>query len=143
MYHGEVNVAQDDINQFLATAEELQVKGLTHRDKDQKENEPEESAPGSPPPIDNIRVKSEPSTVSLSATDNSQEGSLPEDEYQDNTLAQHDAAATYQEEIVDYPEGGYGDDAGIIEYFFSLSVINLMSPLNQDTGKLTLQLHGK
>merc|ERR1712037_657112 len=29
MYHGEVNIAQDELNSFLAVAEELQVKGLT------------------------------------------------------------------------------------------------------------------
>jgi len=29
MYHGEVNVAQEELNTFLAVAEELQVKGLT------------------------------------------------------------------------------------------------------------------
>ena len=29
MYHGEVSVAQEDLNSFLATAEELKVKGLT------------------------------------------------------------------------------------------------------------------
>ena len=28
MYHGEVNVAQDDLNSFLAVAEELRVKGI-------------------------------------------------------------------------------------------------------------------
>ena len=29
IYHGEVNIAQDDLNSFLLVAEELQVKGLT------------------------------------------------------------------------------------------------------------------
>jgi hypothetical protein len=29
MYHGEVNIAQEELNTFLATAEELEVKGLT------------------------------------------------------------------------------------------------------------------
>ena len=29
MYHGEVNVAQEDLNTFLLVAEELKVKGLT------------------------------------------------------------------------------------------------------------------
>jgi hypothetical protein len=29
MYHGEVNVAQEELNSFLSVAEDLQVKGLT------------------------------------------------------------------------------------------------------------------
>ena len=29
MYHGEVNIAQEELNSFLSVAEELQVKGLT------------------------------------------------------------------------------------------------------------------
>jgi len=32
MYHGEVNVAQEDLNSFLAVAEELQIKGLTNKE---------------------------------------------------------------------------------------------------------------
>ena len=33
MYHGEVKVAQEDLNSFLAVAEELEVKGLTNGDQ--------------------------------------------------------------------------------------------------------------
>ena len=37
MYHGEVNVAQEDLNSFLSVAEDLQVKGLTQNNqKDQQ-----------------------------------------------------------------------------------------------------------
>ena len=35
MYHGEVNVAQEELNSFLAVAEDLQVKGLTQSNDDQ------------------------------------------------------------------------------------------------------------
>jgi len=38
MYHGEVNVAQDDLNSFLAVAEDLKVKGLTQNQDISNEN---------------------------------------------------------------------------------------------------------
>merc|ERR1712002_703437 len=41
MYHGEVNVAQEELNSFLAVAEELSVKGLT-------QNQPGNSKPPQP-----------------------------------------------------------------------------------------------
>jgi len=34
MYHGEVNVAQEELNSFLAVAEDLKVKGLTQNSSD-------------------------------------------------------------------------------------------------------------
>ena len=34
MYNGEVNVAQEELNSFLAVAEDLKVKGLTQNDSD-------------------------------------------------------------------------------------------------------------
>eukprot|EP00092_Neocalanus_flemingeri_P018986 GFUD01020571.1.p1 GENE.GFUD01020571.1~~GFUD01020571.1.p1 ORF type:complete len:312 (-),score=57.37 GFUD01020571.1:288-1223(-) len=37
MYHGEVNVAQDDLNTFLSVAEDLQVKGLTQTSQKQQQ----------------------------------------------------------------------------------------------------------
>ena len=40
MYHGEVNVAQEELNSFLAVAEDLKVKGLTQNDSEKsKENQ--------------------------------------------------------------------------------------------------------
>merc|ERR1712142_226 len=44
MYHGEVNVLQEDLNSFLAVAEELQIKGLTN-----KEGEASKGASGAKP----------------------------------------------------------------------------------------------
>jgi len=38
MYHGEVNVAQEDLNSFLAVAEDLKVKGLTQNNQQAKQN---------------------------------------------------------------------------------------------------------
>ena len=39
MYHGEVNVSQDELNSFLAVAEDLKVKGLTQSDSEQVNRE--------------------------------------------------------------------------------------------------------
>jgi len=49
MYQGEVNVAQDELNSFLAVAEELRVKGLT-----QGEGTQETAKQRSPPPRDPV-----------------------------------------------------------------------------------------
>jgi len=40
MYHGEVNVAQEELNSFLAVAEDLQVKGLTQNNQSQTQPTP-------------------------------------------------------------------------------------------------------
>jgi len=58
MYHGEVNVAQEELNSFLAVAEDLKVKGLTQNSpEDQKNNhvDPQKSRPRERPmePPDN------------------------------------------------------------------------------------------
>jgi len=50
MYHGEVNVAQEELNSFLAVAEELSVKGLTqNQNSSSAQNKSENfSAPSKP-----------------------------------------------------------------------------------------------
>ena len=47
MYHGEVNVAQDELNSFLAVAEDLRVKGLTQNNSSSSKTK---EAPYRPPP---------------------------------------------------------------------------------------------
>jgi len=49
MYHGEVNVAQEELNSFLAVAEDLQVKGLTQNQSNSHSQQLKTSRPKSPP----------------------------------------------------------------------------------------------
>jgi len=48
MYHGEVNVAQDELNSFLAVAEDLRVKGLT---QNSSTSNTQKETPYRPPPV--------------------------------------------------------------------------------------------
>ena len=45
MYHGEVNVAQEELNSFLAVAEDLKVKGLTQSSSETKSRNIQPEAP--------------------------------------------------------------------------------------------------
>jgi len=53
MYNGEVNVAQEELNSFLAVAEELQVKGLTQSHSQNKSQSPK-STPKSRQTLENM-----------------------------------------------------------------------------------------
>ena len=53
MYHGEVSVAQEDLNSFLAVAEDLKVKGLTQNDSDN-------SSKVNPPQANKVDARQEP-----------------------------------------------------------------------------------
>merc|ERR1719154_999327 len=61
MYHGEVNVAQDDLNSFLQVAEDLRVKGLTQgnsgNSKDSHTSKNHISVPKSEPRNDLVRTR--------------------------------------------------------------------------------------
>ena len=57
MYHGEVNVAQEELNSFLSIAEELKVKGLT-----QNNGSENSQSPSPRPPREQKREPPEPKT---------------------------------------------------------------------------------
>merc|ERR1719154_952926 len=73
MYHGEVNVAQDDLNSFLQVAEDLRVKGLTQNNAGNLQTEAQTNKyvpkPEAKPNMDNaqpIKFVSSPSTIKKS-----------------------------------------------------------------------------
>merc|ERR1712096_589869 len=57
MYHGEVNVAQEELNSFLAVAEDLMVKGLTQNSNSAAKPK---TAPVAPHKPRHIRVQDDP-----------------------------------------------------------------------------------
>eukprot|EP00092_Neocalanus_flemingeri_P033748 GFUD01036693.1.p1 GENE.GFUD01036693.1~~GFUD01036693.1.p1 ORF type:complete len:350 (+),score=84.02 GFUD01036693.1:85-1134(+) len=59
MYHGEVNVAQEELNSFLAVAEDLKVKGLTQNNSDSKATNSQQSG-SYKPRVRNIPDQTEP-----------------------------------------------------------------------------------
>ena len=74
MYHGEVNVAQEDLNSFLAVAEELKVKGLTQQKK--PEEKKENSSVSNPVPIKS-KLSRDSSSISGGEDSNSASFSQP------------------------------------------------------------------
>ena len=78
MYHGEVNVAQEELNSFLAVAEELKVKGLTQNNSSSGEERREPVAapkrhlvtdPVPPPPPKRPRPPAPPLAAAAAAAE--------------------------------------------------------------------------
>ena len=51
MYHGEVNVAQEELNSFLAVAEDLRIKGLTQTQSGHSHSQTHTRSPPVPKPL--------------------------------------------------------------------------------------------
>jgi len=68
MYHGEVNVAQEELNSFLAVAEELRVKGLTQGNSSSSSSQStSESAKRDVPPP--VRPRSPPPPIQRTSSE--------------------------------------------------------------------------
>ena len=117
MYHGEVNVAQEELNSFLLVAEELRVKGLT---QNQGETKPQGGSSGmlrelpssqpstpTPPPPPPKRPRPSISFPPPSASPEIQEVAVPvKQEHQEHQEPETSLAPLYPEEeqYEEYPE---------------------------------------
>ena len=105
MYHGEANIAQDDLNNFLAVAEDLKVKGLTQGNSESSANNSssrskvEPSKPAKDRQSSTFRKPSvaQPSSAAAMEDDDIQEvASVPIKQEMDTIKTQPGAAAGYQ-----------------------------------------------
>jgi hypothetical protein len=123
MYHGEVNVSQENLNSFLIVAEELQVKGLTNKEQAESAAVPVSSpapkicpVPGrikepSGPPLKRPRKLSPPRVVSTADKDYNNEND-GEVKHIINVKQDPDVEPL----VVIHPsQGGFGDSFG--EYY--------------------------
>ena len=117
IYYGSVNIAQDDLNSFLAVAEDLKIKGLTQGESESKPGPTPESSKQNlqrtpaPPP------RHLPASLPVSQEDDIQEVPPLPVKTEPGALAGVVVAETddgrYDEEYAGYAEyEGYEDDPG-------------------------------
>jgi len=126
MYHGEVNVAQEELNSFLAIAEELRVKGLTQNNgsSSSQNQQPTASKPApstlpktlplpkpSPrPQMDPVPPPKRPRPPAVEQDDDIQEVEVPvKAEPQPYQAETTHALAPHEEALAQYGEEGYED----------------------------------
>ncbi|XP_023339289.1 broad-complex core protein isoforms 1/2/3/4/5 isoform X15 [Eurytemora carolleeae] len=153
MYHGEVNVAQDELNSFLAVAEELRVKGLTQNNSGSTKKE--NSAPKSPPSKSRAsesaapapkRPRPNPPAPAFIQDDDIQEvvpvkseprdiASVPSDPYSNNT-----AIATSNQHQLQTEEDAYEDNYEDYEGYDQSYDSTMMDPNMTGDGNKGMKL---
>eukprot|EP00092_Neocalanus_flemingeri_P007788 GFUD01008408.1.p1 GENE.GFUD01008408.1~~GFUD01008408.1.p1 ORF type:complete len:332 (-),score=86.07 GFUD01008408.1:2-997(-) len=144
MYHGEVNVAQEELNSFLTVAEDLRVKGLTQSNSESQtlpptsktehkapdHNQPTKRPRPTPPSLPKPPLVSRPLISRNQMQEDIEEVPIkaePKESYQPvgttlaTTTVQEQSLATYQEEeeavyedYTQYDEGQYEADNSFI-----------------------------
>jgi len=136
MYHGEVNIAQEDLNTFLTVAEDLKVKGLTqtnqetnsnagggeklkpkvnapvipHTKQQRRPTQPQVAPPKYPVPDDDIQeivpVKSEPVSLPPEPIHSEEQKQPFSDEQQLDMVGQEGEMVEYGEDYGQYYDQG-------------------------------------
>jgi len=110
MYHGEVNIAQDELNSFLAVAEDLQVKGLTQNGGAPSSNPPPKQPPEQPrPQKQQIRPSPAPSRPPYEPPQVQQQN----DQMEVAEVVGSNIKTEPQQQVVDL---GGDDESGVVEY---------------------------
>jgi len=127
MYHGEVNVAQEELNSFLAIAEELRVKGLTQNNGSSSSQNQQQTTASKPAPstlpktlplpkpsprpqMDPVPPPKRPRPPAVEQDDDIQEVEVPvKAEPQPYQAETTHALAPHEETLAQYGEEGYED----------------------------------
>ena len=126
MYHGEVNVAQEDLNSFLSISEELKVKGLTQGENVKSD---QGSKTMEPPPREQANIKRGARTAMSDRIQFQSQDEAGDDDIEDvtpiktepsqETAQDHEVSlgdgydgGHYQEDEANYDYGQYQEEEG-------------------------------
>ena len=116
MYHGEVNVAQEDLNSFLAVAEDLQIKGLTQTATGKRSHAGGKRSAAAPSGSSSAGPSSA-SSKRLRTSDDDEVSVKHEPSLVETSAAATAAAAAGGSANFDSTSGNYGGDDGVDETF--------------------------
>jgi len=112
MYHGEVNIAQDELNSFLAVAEDLQVKGLTQNGGTPSSN-PKRPAPQPEPPRPPKQQQMRPAPAPARSSYETPEVQQQSTHMEVTEVVGNNIKTEPQQQVVDL---GGEEESGVVEY---------------------------
>ena len=157
MYYGEVNIAQEDLNNFLMVAEELQVKGLTQNQRQenlnskpaqpQSQSKSQSTTKITPVPSRSFQVEDEDEIqevtsepIKLEQVEGSKQEDLQVERYEDQGTYYEDYGETYG---ADYAMAVSDSNSTLVEKGNDIIVLLVgltWCPLSQDCMWMTLQI---